>query len=141
VRTVILGGPGSGKSTLATELSAGAVPVFCGDPASKAKVLVDGVNYLPEGIPFAGDDGAAAWIAGNWFTMPGPWILEGHVMARALRRWARDHYNGVPCDRIIVLTGQHRADPLKGQLAMGKAVATVWAEISWRFATITEERP
>lgn len=136
-RVVIVGGPRRGKSWLARELSA---PVFCGDPRSKVKDPEEGVHYLPEGIPFAGDDGAAMWVACNWFTMPGPWVLEGHVMARALRRWTRDHYNGYPCDRIIVLDRPAMCDATRGQDSMHTGVMKVWSEIDWRFSEITETR-
>ena len=137
MRTIIVGGPRCGKSTLAATLGA---PVYCGDPRSKVKQPLTGVEYLPEGLPFAGDSGSSAWIGRNWFAMPGPWTLEGHVMARALRRWARTH-QGMPCDRIIVLREPHpAAEVSSGQRAMGVGVLTVWDEIAHRFAGIIEER-
>jgi hypothetical protein len=147
-RIIIIGGPRTGKSTLARELAGRRGWVFCGDPESKVKDLDPVSRYLPERLPFSGDDGAAAWVAKNWFTMPGLWICEGHVMARALRRWLKEtkpfRDEGLemkPCDLIIVLRHQ-RTDLalLPGQLAMHKGVMKVWDEISEHFQGITEER-
>jgi hypothetical protein len=149
-RIVLVGGPRSGKSTLARELRAQHIPTYCGDPLSAVKEPEDLVTYLPEGLPISGDDGAAQWIADNWFTMPGPWCCEGWVMARALRRWlAGNTRDGIgrgssgmsPCDRIVVFQRQHAHAVTKpGQVAMAKAVATVWAQIAHHFAGITEYR-
>lgn len=140
-RIVIVGGPSRGKSTLAHELhEKTGVPVFCGDPASKVEFQKPYTVYLPEGLPFAGDNGPSVWIMENWLPMPGPWILEGHVMARALRRWARSHPNGFPCDRVIVLAREAHRATTPGQEAMHKGVMKVWSEIALRFAPITEFR-
>lgn len=150
-RIVIVGGPRRGKSTLAEALSLAAGQrgdclIYCGDPLSKVKEPRAGVVYLPEGIPISGDDGAAQWVADNWFTLPGPWVCEGWVMARALRRW-RDHQLSVfdfwnqcsmPCDRIIVLDRPGFGRPSKAQNAMHKAVMTVWNEIAREFEPIVE---
>jgi hypothetical protein len=149
-RVIIVGGPRRGKSTLARELAApvnradrseliGGCPIYCGDPLSKVKDPQPGVRYLPEGIPISGDDGAAQWVADNWFTLPGPWVCEGWVMARALRRWLatydrryRENKPG-PADRIIVLDRPAFTQELKGQASMHKAVMTVWAGIAHHF--------
>lgn len=134
-RTVVVGGPRRGKSTLSAEYLARGIPVYCGDPLSKVKDPMPGVNYLPEGLSFAGDDGGAAWVAENWFTMRGAWVCEGQVMARALRRWSAAHPDQHPCDQIIVLT-EPRAATSAGQEAMHKGVMTVWREIAYRFGEI-----
>lgn len=131
---------------MALELASHWTPILCGDPKSKVKDVEPGATYLPEGIPFSGDDGAAQWIADHWFTLPGPWVCEGHVMARALRRWlnspeqygsADDHF---PCDRIIVLDRPGFGMPSKGQEAMHTGVMTVWREIAQYFEPIVEFR-
>lgn len=151
MRVVIVAGPRAGKSWLARELhEQHGWPVFCGDPRSKVKDPESGVTYLPEHVPLAdtysgSNDGAAAWIADNWFTMPGPWICEGWVMARALRRWAlkgtdTDYWEH-PCDRIVVFENQ-RADQdlLRGQVSMHAAVGTVWRQVRDYYDAITEYR-
>lgn len=154
-RIIIVGGPRRGKSTMAEQLAMRDVhvktlggsypaqwlcPIRCGDPLSKVKEPRHGVQYLPEGIPISGDDGAAQWVADNWFTLPGPWICEGWVMARALRRWALGvgRTSRAPADRIIVLDRPGFGMPSKGQEAMHKAVMTVWAQIAHHFEPIVE---
>lgn len=145
MRTVIVGGPRCGKSWLANDLSLetteghgplGTAQIYCGDPLSKVKEPMPTVHYLPEGLPFSGDNGAAQWIVDNWFAMPGPWVCEGHVMARALRRWM--NVDCFPCDRIIVLENHHPlAEVTDHQRAMHKGVMKVWNEIASYYAAIT----
>ncbi len=154
-RIVIVAGPRCGKSWMALELGGadplmaranaykGTLPIYCGDPLSKVKDPVRGVNYLPEELPFAGDYGAAQWVVDRWFAMPGPWICEGHVMARALRRWVSKEERiwsdseGPPMShfpRIIVLENQRDdCDVSPGQRAMHKGVMRVWASIANEF--------
>lgn len=140
-RIIIVGGPRCGKSTLAREYAARGIPVFCGDPASRAKEVERDVTYLPEGLDFAGENGAAKFVSDQWFNAEGPWVCEGHVMARALRRWV-DMRRHVPDDwRIIVLRNHHPvAAVTPGQRAMHKGVMSVWDEIAHNFAHCTEER-
>jgi hypothetical protein len=139
-RIVVVGGPRTGKSYFAKQMRELGHPTFCGDPRSTVKFPEPDVTYLPEGLKFDGDSGAAAWVAENWFPMRGPWLCEGHVMARALRRW-RDQQIAIwdfwdqcpdPCDRIIVLKEHHpEATVSKKQRAMHKGVIeTTWEEIA-----------
>lgn len=140
MRTIIIGGPSRGKSTLADEMHrATGVPVYCGDPASKVVHQKPYTHYLPEGLDFAGDGGAAVYVSSNWFTMKDPWVCEGHVMARALRRWGAFRTD-MPCDRIIVLDRAAHRPTSKGQEAMHVGVMKVWREIAHHFAEITETR-
>lgn len=133
-RIIIIGGPLRGKSTLARELNAG--PIYCGDYRNAVRDPQEGVAYLPDEIPMFGDSGAAPeWIVANWFSLPGPWVCEGWIMARALRRWNSAE---APADRIIVLDRPF-GEPTKKQDAMHKGVMTVWREIAPRFAEISEE--
>lgn len=137
MRVIIIGGPRRGKSTLAATFGH---PVFCGDPLSKVKEPRKGVTYLPEGLPFAGDDGGAAHVAHIWFVWPGPWVCEGHVMARALRRWLNGpNAKEAPCDKIIVLSSA-KVETSRGQDAMHLGVMTVWNEIAHNFRAIVEHR-
>jgi hypothetical protein len=135
-RIVIVGGPRRGKSTLANQL--GVMPIRCGDPKSKVKEPLEHVTYLPEGLKFAGDGGAADWVARKWFTLEGPWTCEGHVMARALRRWLQTK-EGMPCDKIVVLDRPAFSENLlPGQRAMHSGVMRVWREIAAKLESITE---
>jgi hypothetical protein len=148
MRTIIIGGPRCGKSTLARTYRAQGIPTYCGDPRSLVKEPEDGVTYLPEGLVWRKDhDEGSQYVIDHWFPMPGPWLLEGQNMARALRKWVRqggDCYRGaiaMPCDRIIVLREPRpECTLLPGQESMGKAVATVWSQVGHRFREITEYR-
>lgn len=142
VRVVVVGAPRSGKSTYARELRAQGVPTFCGDPRSLVKDPEDGVTYLPEGLPWGGDEGASRYIADHWFTMPGPFCCEGVAMARALRKVVQDNrvriLDGV---RIVRFTGQHAHAVTKpGQVTMRKAIDTVWSQIAGDLKHLTEMR-
>jgi hypothetical protein len=142
-RVVIVGGPRCGKSWHARTLG---LPVFCGDPRSTVKDPEASTTYLPEGLGFGSD--ASRWIVDNWLPMPGPWVLEGHVMARVLRKWL----NGVmleepgvppnhdwPVDKVIVFLEQRpELDLLPGQVTLHRTVMQQWAEICDYFEPITE---
>lgn len=148
-RVVIVGGPRCGKSTLAKAFALTGYPVFCGDPLSMVKEPFGGVTYLPEGL--AMEDESTRWIVMNWFAKPGPWVCEGWIMARALRKWMtvrgeiEGYYGGglkmadAPCDRIIVFEEQRpELTLLPGQVAMHKGVMRVWAHLADEFRKITE---
>jgi hypothetical protein len=157
-RIVIVGGPRCGKSWLAANLSLettegsgplGTSSIYCGDPLSTVKDPMPTVHYLPEGIPYSGNEGAAAWIAEHWFSMAGPWICEGHVMARALQRYIDQQLSvwdfwdqcAMPCDKIIVFEEQRSDQILKpGQLSQHKGVMTTWRRIRDYFDPIVEYR-
>lgn len=140
-RIVIVGGPRCGKSTLARQLREQGAPTFCGDPRSKVKEPEEDVTYLPEGFGMGPE--SSRFVADVWFAMPGPWVCEGHVMARALRKWASEReWHHMPCDRIIVLAHHHPdATVTAAQAAMHRGVIEkTWAEIAERYAPITEHR-
>lgn len=141
-RIVIVGGPSRGKSTEADRLhKLHGTPVFCGDPRSKVVYTKPYTTYLPEGLPFAGNGGAADWVCHHWFRMRGPWICEGHVMARALRRWADEYSPRVmPCDKIIVLDREAHRPTSPEQEAMHKGVMKVWREIADHYDRISDIR-
>lgn len=127
-RIVILGGPKTGKTTLAQHL-----------------VRTEPVHHLVWGVNARSTDdliaelahlGKDAWseasllIAARWFKEPGPWIIEGVAVTRALRKWRAAHDRRVlpPVDRVIRLTTPHVA-LVKGQAAMAKGEKTVWDEV------------
>lgn len=110
MRTCVTGGPHSGKTTRAREL-AGESPIHHADE------LVRELEWS------ARSEHVAAMLSA-----PGPWVLEGVVVVRALRKWLAAHADGKPCDRAILLTAAHQ--PLTdGQARLRKSVHTVWAEI------------
>jgi hypothetical protein len=138
-RVVIVGGPRCGKSWLARELRASGSPTFCGDPPDKVKDLEADVTYLPLGL--AMEDESTRYIATAWFSMPGPWVCEGWIMARALRKWLSigDIGASMPCDRVVVFLEQRpELELLPGQIAQHRGVMTVWDAIWDYFETITE---
>src|SRR5215471_18692626 len=130
-RIIIVGGPRCGKSTIARSYLARGVPVYCGDPAHLVKDREDGITYLPPGLTWS--DGSA-YVAQEWFPMPGPWVCEGQIMARVLRKWLR---GSPPADHIVVLGHHHpKARPTPGQRAMHTAVMSIWREIAHRYRAI-----
>jgi hypothetical protein len=145
-RIVIVGGPRCGKSQLSKALRARGYPTFCGDPHDKVKEPEPGVTYLAEGMGM--DSASSRYIVDHWLPMPGPWVLEGHIMARVLRKWLDD--NGVqpaynvadewPCDRIVVFPEQHPdAEITSKQVALHKGViGKTWREIEDYFEGMVE---
>ncbi|HEX5768040.1 MAG TPA: hypothetical protein VFX94_07385 [Burkholderiales bacterium] len=144
-RIVIVGGPRCGKSQLSKALRAHGFPTFCGDPIDKVKEPEPRVTYLAEGMGM--DSASSRYIVDRWLPMPGPWVLEGHIMARVLRKWLDDDARGDegtgshtwPCDRIVVFEEQHPdADLSARQVAHHKGViGTTWRGIAEYFEGMT----
>lgn len=144
-RIVIVGGPLRGKTTTA-RLEFGLLPLYCTDKASEARLTYADTTYLPENIS---EEDRARYIASEWMTQLGPWVIEGVAAARALRKYI-DPRRGYlrsssepewPCDRVIVYQWPHpTAEPTTNQQRQAKGVWTVWQEIAERFAHITEYR-
>jgi hypothetical protein len=125
-RICIAGGPRTGKTTLAGKLQAD----FIGERRAwldvEALRAAMPVRHTDDLIDLGWSDASAA--AALWFDDPGPWIVEGVAVPRALRKWLAAHPEGKPCDVVHWLE-----EPMdlrsKGQIAMGKGCATVWEEI------------
>ena len=64
----------------------------------------------------------------GWFNEPGPWLIEGVTVARALRKWLKANPEGKPCD-VVVWLEHPVAERTKGQESMAKATATVFLEV------------
>lgn len=114
-RVLITGAPNTGKSQLAVELSAEVVQ------AREADDLID-----------KSDPGnwskVSQELADVWFQEPGPWVIEGVQVPRALRKWLEANPTGCPCETIIWLhTPLQRLNTQ--QVAMLKGMVKVWAEI------------
>jgi hypothetical protein len=84
-------------------------------------------------IPYSGTDDVMhlEWSEGSrivseWFDKPGPWIIEGVVVPRAIRKWRARFADDKPIpdppfDKLIVLRGTG-STLLRGQEIMGKQV-------------------
>lgn len=123
-RIVITGGPRTGKTTMAREMVGGDDPR---DRMEHAHVMVRHTDDLIEQCK---NLGGSAWseasrIASTWLDEPGPWIIEGVAMSRALRKWAEAHPGEPPpVDRVIYLAVAHESLDTR-QIAMAKGVETV----------------
>ena len=135
-RIAIVGGPRHGKSTLAEQLRREHdIPVYCCDPKSKVVNPKPDTIYLPEGMKF---EEGAKWAAENWFPMPGPWVIEGHSVARSLRYLAQETKDPREfVDQVIVLPYPHE-EQTDGQRNLSKGVATVWEEVEDFYHPVTE---
>lgn len=140
-RICIVGGPRTGKTTLACTLferercNCSGVRVVYGQTYGMHARECDA--WLPDDIRLRHTDdliahhdwSAASLEASKWLDEPGPWIIEGVALSRALRKW-RDAHPGepAPVDKIIRLTVPH-VSLTKGQTTMAKGEETVFSEI------------
>lgn len=111
-RILIAGGPRVGKTTLAAGMRSvlGIVPRSTDDLIGR----------------FPWSD-ASAEVA-RWLEEPGPWVVEGVAVPRALRKWLEANAEGLPADALWFST-RPKVDRTPGQITMAKGVASVWAEV------------
>jgi hypothetical protein len=110
-RIVICGGPKTGKTTLAGKVA--------------HRIRAREVRHTDELIgvlPWSEDSEEVA----RWFSIPGPWIVEGVAAVRALRKWLASHPEGAPCDLVCWLS-EPKVPRTPGQERLAKGTATVWA--------------
>ena len=112
-RILIVGGCKTGKTTLSATISE-----TLRIEAKHGDDLIDTHDW----------SGASQKIA-EFFDVPGPWIVEGVSVVRALRKWLSSHTDGKPCDSVVLLEKTF-GEITQGQLTMNKGVATRWNEIS-----------
>ncbi len=105
-RIAIAGIPKSGKTTLANNL---------GDAIHTDDFIHLGWSQASKAISLL-------------FEKPGPLIIEGVTIPRALRKWLQQNPKGKPVDQAIFLNTPHI--PLSpGQQRMAKGCRTVWLAI------------
>lgn len=129
-RVIVIGGPMAGKSTFAQKSG---LPHYCTDKASQSRDRYQATTYMPEQLDWSDQ---SDFIVSQWFSKPGPWVIEGVAAVRALRKWAAKYPNVLPCDEIIVLNSKQSLT--EGQLSMAKGVISIWSEISINFVPITK---
>lgn len=111
MKLLITGGPRTGKTTTALDLGQKhGVPVYHTDDA------------IPLGWHAASTE-VARWLAEK----PGPWIIEGVAVPRALRKYLATH-SGIPCGQCIVLRTPHMTLTPR-QMDIMQGMMTVMAEI------------
>lgn len=112
-RICITGGPKTGKTTMANRMSLGATA---------------DIRHTDDLIA-SHDWSAASLEVSTWLDAPGPWIIEGVAVSRALRKW-RDAHPGEPppVDRVIYME-QTYVRLNDGQDRMAKGVETVHREV------------
>lgn len=107
MRIAIAGGPRCGKTTLAATMG-------------EARHTDDLIGQL--------DWSAASTEVSTWLNEPGPWIIEGVALPRALRKWLLANPEGKPCDVVHWLIAPHE-ELTSRQLGMLRGCETVWGEI------------
>jgi len=112
-RILITGWPRAGKTTLSTELE------------TELGIAVRHTDDLIGSLDWS----AASAEVALWLAEPGPWIIEGVSIARALRKYREAHPGEPPpCERLICLRSPYVV--LTGrQEGMGRGVDTVMREL------------
>jgi len=112
-RILIAGGPRTGKTTEGLKL---ARALGCR--------LRSTDDLIPEGWS------ASSLIASKWFDLPGPWVIEGVAVVRALRKWLTLHPDGerIPADLLLWHAVPFR-ELSEGQDRLAKGCITVMNSI------------
>lgn len=112
MKVAILGPPKTGKSTYA---------------AKRAAATGALVRHTDDVIKLGWSE-ASAHVS-EWFDAPGPWIIEGVAVARALRKWLERNATGRPLDELILTSNPPFCAHSPGQASMTKGIETVLDEI------------
>lgn len=116
MRICITGGPRTGKTTLANRIAD-----EYGDHTGVTVAHTDDVMDL-------GWSEASLEVS-KWLDAPGPWIIEGVAVSRALRKWHASHPGErPPIDKLIVLSYPWE-NLTVGQHSMAMGIRTVTDEI------------
>lgn len=136
MKVAIIGSPFSGKSTLANSYG---VSVFCSDPASTVREVIEGVTYMPEGLDW---EEQSHYICENWFPKS-EWVIEGVGVVRALRKWINYYDSVPPCYQAIYIRDFHPnalINVLPAHNSMAKSIETIWNEIAPIYSGITTNK-
>ena len=121
-RILIVGGPKSGKTSTANALAQLIYERAKGVPPPRVRhtddLIGSGMKWSEESL-----------LVSTWFDDPGPWIIEGIVTVRALKKWlARSPSHEKPADYIFY--AEVARLPLEPkQQALMKQCNDVWIEI------------
>lgn len=137
-KIILVGAPRSGKSTYAAGLRKDGIPTFCTDPESLVKDVEKAVTYLPEGLDWSE---ASQYVLDQWFTMPGPWCIEGIATVRALRKLLDERRTVLLKDvQVLRFRGQHKDAVTKpGQITLKKGIDSIWFEIEPRLKKLVKD--
>ena len=117
-RVVVMGWPKSGKSAYASVI---------GSQLGLRPRATDELKDLPWS--------RQSEVVCEWLDEDGPWIIEGVVVVRALRKWKeRNPGEAPPVDEIIVMPKPALQDLTEPQIIMGKGHDTILLELVDWFA-------
>ncbi len=123
LRIAIAGWPRAGKTTMAL---------------TRANRLACVVRHTDDLIGRL-DWSAASEEVARWLDEPGPWVIEGVAVSRALRKWRAAHPGEPPpVDVLVYLPRGRFSERTPGQVAMGKGCDTVHAELADWLADVTQ---
>jgi SPP1 gp7 family putative phage head morphogenesis protein len=112
MRIVIAGGPRTGKTTAAIKL------------AEKLSIPLRHTDDLISRMPWRE---ASAEVA-KWFDNPGPWIIEGVTVVRAIRKWLANN-KGLNFPAYVIRFVNSKVSQTTGQKVMHKGEETVWKTV------------
>ena len=116
MRIAITGYPNSGKTTLASLLV-----LVSQYPIRKTDELLETHEWseLSEEVS-------------KWFEAPGPWIVEGVAVPRAIRKWRLRHPRSKPPFDMFIYIQRPFMDMRPGQRSMSLGLDTVMLEL-WQW--------
>lgn len=119
-RILIVGGPKVGKTTLAKKL------------AEKHSIPDGKVRHTDDLIDTHSWSDSSE-VVSKWMDEPGPWLIEGVTLVRALRKWLAAHPDGRPAD-VLLFSSNERVSLTPRQRVMTSGLLTVWKDIRGELA-------
>lgn len=125
MRIAVMGPCRTGKTTLSTEIAEhlGTSDV---KHTGKREATAERRKYDPKRTDdlIARGWSEASEEASYWFDAPGPWVIEGTMAVRAVRKWL-ERNSGKPVDLVVWRTCP-KVQRTSGQEAMAKGTQTIW---------------